>query len=119
MLLFSACSNIVMNNQISLSGNNWKLYEEGKRDTLTAVVPGLVHTDLLRNKIIPEPYYRTNENDLQWIGEKNWIYETYFDVQKEILTRSNIEIFFQGIDTHAKIYLNDKETEDYFRSRMK
>lgn len=30
-----------------------------------ATVPGLVHTDLLRNKLIPDPFFRSNESVLR------------------------------------------------------
>jgi beta-mannosidase len=36
-----------------------------------AEVPGCVQTDLLQNKIIPEPFYRENEKTLQWIGQED------------------------------------------------
>src|SRR5690348_9642870 len=45
-----------------------------------ATVPSCVQTDLLQNKIIPEPFYRQNETRLQWIGEEDWQYQTTFDV---------------------------------------
>ena len=35
-----------------------------------AEVPGLVQMDLLRNKLIPDPFYRDNEKSLQWIGNQ-------------------------------------------------
>ena len=37
-----------------------------------AEVPGVVHTDLLRNHLIPDPFYRENEAKLQWIENANW-----------------------------------------------
>ena len=33
-----------------------------------AQVPGVVHTDLLHNSLIPDPFDRDNEFHLQWIG---------------------------------------------------
>ncbi len=43
---------------------------------LPAKVPGDVHLDLLRNKLIPQPFYRDNENKLQWIENADWEYRT-------------------------------------------
>ena len=43
-----------------------------------AQVPGVVHTDLLRNKLIPDPFYQDNEARLQWIGLADWEYRTTF-----------------------------------------
>src|SRR5579864_1589703 len=44
-----------------------------------AHVPGAVQTDLLQNKLIPEPFYQDNETRLQWIGESDWEYQTTFN----------------------------------------
>ena len=43
----------------------WQMHETTSDKWIPAVVPGCVHSDLLRNKLIPEPYYRTNEKELQ------------------------------------------------------
>ena len=40
-----------------------------------ATVPGVVHTDLLQNKIIEDPFFRLNERGLQWIDKEDWVYE--------------------------------------------
>jgi beta-mannosidase len=37
-----------------------------------AEVPGVVYTDLLRHKIIPDPFFRSNEAGLQWIENASW-----------------------------------------------
>ena len=71
-----------------------------------AQVPGLVQTDLLQNKMIPDPFYRENEKTLQWIGQEDWQYQTTFDVGDSALARKHIELVFQGLDTYATVYLN-------------
>src|SRR5215813_3481942 len=43
-----------------------------------AQVPGVVQTDLLNNKLIPDPFYQDNEFQLQWIGLTDWEYRTKF-----------------------------------------
>ena len=50
-----------------------------------AEVPGLVQMDLLRNKQIPDPFYRDNEKSLQWIGLTDWEYRTEFNVDAATL----------------------------------
>ncbi len=73
-----------------------------------AVVPGDVHLDLLRNKLIPDPYYRENEAKLQWIENASWEYRTTIDATPELLKHRNIELVFDGIDSYADVYLNGK-----------
>ena len=93
--------------EISLS-NGWKFHEINKTEWLPATVPGCVHTDLLANKKIEDPFYRDNEKNLQWIGKTDWEYQTAFNVSANTLKRQNLEIVFQGLDTYADVFLNDK-----------
>ena len=74
-----------------------------------AQVPGDVHLDLLRNKLIPDPFYRDNESKLQWIEDANWEYRSSFQVTPETLKRRNIELVFDGLDAYAEVYLNEQQ----------
>lgn len=88
---------------------NWEMRQVGTTDWQKAIVPGCVHTDLLRNKQIPDPYYRTNEKNLQWIDKKDWEYKTTFEISYEVFSNENIELVFKGLDTYADVYLNEKK----------
>jgi beta-mannosidase len=84
-----------------------------------AEVPGLVQMDLLRNKLIPDPFYRDNEKSLQWIGLTDWEYQTEFEVDAAALARGHMDLQFAGLDTYADVYLNDAEllkADNMFRS---
>ncbi|MDH3492564.1 MAG: glycoside hydrolase family 2 protein [Acidobacteriota bacterium] len=96
----------------------WKFREVGKTDWRSATVPGSVHTDLLDHKLIPDPFYRNNEKKLQWIGKTNWEYETTIAISRDMLARDSVELFFEGLDTYATVFLNDKqilEADNMFR----
>lgn len=86
----------------------WEFRQSGTEDWLPATVPGCVHTDLLANKKIEDPFYRDNEKSLQWIGKTDWEYRKSFDVSVGLLKRQNIELVFHGLDTYADVYLNEK-----------
>ena len=73
-----------------------------------ATVPGTIHTDLLGNKLISDPFYRDNERKLQWIDTLNWAYKKTFDVDAKTFGQENIELIFDGLDTYADVYLNSK-----------
>ena len=88
---------------------DWEMRQTTSDKWSKAVVPGCVHSDLLRNKEIPEPYYRTNEKDLQWIDKKDWEYKTIFEVNNELLKNDHLELLFKGLDTYADVYLNDQK----------
>jgi len=103
-LAFSVDNNRMVKIEIC---DHWKFQQEITAVWYPAEVPGCVHTDLMRNKLIPDPFVGTNEQSLQWIGEKNWIYETTFDIPAEILKKETIELVFDGLDTYAEVTLND------------
>lgn len=87
----------------------WNYREEKTQKWFPATVPGEIHTDLLRNKAIPDPFYRDNEKKLAWIERKNWEYKTTFEVSAATLKKKNTELVFDGLDTYATVYLNKQQ----------
>ena len=84
----------------------------------TAEVPGTIHTDLINSELIDDPFYRLNERGVQWVDKEDWIYRTTFDVDKQLLDKSNIMICFDGLDTYADVILNGVKilsTDNMFR----
>jgi beta-mannosidase len=73
-----------------------------------AQVPGDVHLDLLRNNLIPDPFYRDNEAKLQWIEDASWEYRTTVQASPALLEQKNVDLVFEGLDADAEVYLNDK-----------
>lgn len=74
--------------------------------TYKARVPGCVHLDLYDNRVIPSPFYGTNELDLQWIEEENWEYRKWFCLPG-YADWEEITLVAQGLDTSASVYIND------------
>jgi beta-mannosidase len=89
-------------------GAGWQFREAGKTDWLNAIVPGCVHTDLLANKLIDDPFYRDNERKQQWIEKKDWEYRTTFEVTAQTIAREHVELVFEGLDTYAQVFLNEQ-----------
>ena len=84
-----------------------------------ASIPGNVHTDLLANGTIVDPYVGAREAELQWIGLADWEYRTTFDVDAATLKRAHQDLVFDGLDTFADVYLNGKKiaaTDNMFRT---
>ncbi|HLJ27958.1 MAG TPA: glycoside hydrolase family 2 protein [Candidatus Angelobacter sp.] len=94
------------------SGWEFRVVGASGRTELTqwhpAQVPGVIQTDLLRNSLIPEPFYQDNEARLQWIGRLDWEYRTTFNVEATTLARRHVDLLFDGLDTFAEVYLNDQ-----------
>lgn len=86
----------------------WKFRQARLTNWYPATVPGVVHTDLLQNKIIEDPFFRLNERGLQWIDKEDWVYETCFTLAAGMMRKENMELVFEGLDTYADVYLNDE-----------
>ena len=96
----------------SLDGSNWQFKRQRGSVGLwyPATVPGVIHTDLMANEIIEDPFFRLNERGVQWVDKEDWIYQTEFTANKDILSKECIELVFEGLDTYADVYLNDEQT---------
>ncbi|MBK8568066.1 MAG: glycoside hydrolase family 2 protein [Saprospiraceae bacterium] len=85
---------------------NWKFRQANTELWRPATVPGCVHTDLLQNGVIEDPFYRTNEKSLQWIDKQDWEYLTEFEVGADWMAFSQLELYFKGLDTYAEVSVN-------------
>ena len=81
-----------------LSGANYK--------NLPATVPGCVHVDLKNNGIIPDYFWRDENNKCQWIENEDWTYSCVFDFAKPC---NAVNLTFEGLDTYSTIFLNGEE----------
>jgi beta-mannosidase len=100
----------------SLHGR-WKFQQAGTKKWFPGTVPGCVHSDLRANKLIPDPFWGSNERALRWIEEKDWHYRHEFTVNAAFLKRDHVDLVAEGLDTVATIRLNGKKiarTENMF-----
>jgi beta-mannosidase len=93
----------------ALASSPWQFRESGDNTWLPAIVPGCVHTDLLRAGRIPDPFFGTNELDLRWIEERDWEYRTHFVAPASLQAHEVIELVADGLDTVATVILNGRE----------
>lgn len=116
--LLLAAGVIGQEQHISLN-EGWSFCQVGKEQWYPAMVPGVVHTDLLRNGLIPDPYLGSNVDSVQWIENEAWIYKRTILVTNSILDHQHFDLVFKGLDTFAEIYLNDSligTAENMFRT---
>ena len=92
--------------KISLDGV-WQLRKQGSPKIYNALVPGVVHVDLERNRVIANPFYAAYEDKLQWISDTGWVYEKYFELDRTFFANRHIQLVCEGIDTYANVYIND------------
>ncbi len=86
--------------------DDWEFSRAGADKWLPATVPGTVHQDLIRHNLLPDPFYGTNEEKIQWVENEDWEYKTSFSVSAEQLKRDGAQLIFEGLDTYADVYLN-------------
>ncbi len=112
LLTIAACSEqptlVPSVQQMPLTGE-WQFKAVDDTLWLPATVPGCVHTDLMAANLIPDPYDRANEAAVQWVAQRTWEYRKQFNADSLRKQFKNIELVFDGIDTHAEILLNGEK----------
>lgn len=100
-----------LNSNWGCINNDWQFQYHGK--WYPATVPGNIHDDLLKNKLIPDPYFGTNEDSVQWIADSTWTYRLLFD--KDCVGQTHFEnhrLIFEGLDTYAEVFINGKKMKN-------
>ncbi len=77
-------------------------------DWLPADVPASIFTNLADAGLIKKSDLIANPEDFSYVSETPWIYRKIFDVSADILKCDRIDLVFDGLDTVAAIWLNDK-----------
>ena len=104
-LLFAACTT---HKEQRTELTDWQFEHNGQ--WYPATVPGFIHTDLMANSIIPDPFYGTNEDSVRWVGDSLWIYQT--TIPKMQLPEGNtIWLVFEGLAGQAIIVINGELVE--------
>ena len=107
--VFTSCKETLNENikETQYLHTNWEFRQADDTCWYKAEIPGYVHTDLLRNNLIPDPFIENNEKKVQWVHQKDWVYQTQFKVKPTLLEKNNVRLIFKGLDTYADIFLND------------
>jgi beta-mannosidase len=94
--------------QLKLASNSFQNVQDGSpfSQWQEATVPGSVQSNLIRQGLLPDPYYGTNEKEVQWVENVNWDFKTTFLIFAHQLEYDDALISFEGLDTHADVFLN-------------
>lgn len=103
--LLLASSQISAVNQRTLH-KGWRFRQGNSELWHPAQVPGNTHLDLMRERIIDDPFFRLNERGVQWVDKEDWMYETHFVPTADEIKATHQTIVFKGLDTYADVYLN-------------
>src|SRR6195952_2677315 len=113
IVCFLLCGPAFSQTQKILLESSWEFHEyNGSKPELaewrSATVPGLVHTDVLAHKLIPDPFYRDNEKKVQWVSDSDWEYRRTISVDQNLLKHKHIDLVFEGLNTLADVSINGK-----------
>ena len=100
-------------------GGTWTVCQKKTTDAFDATVPGDIYNDLLNAGKIEDPFYRDNENDVQWVGDVDWAYARTFDVPADVLQRDVVLLRCEGLDTVCVVRINGRRVgagENAFRT---
>jgi len=75
---------------------------------LTTPVPSSIFSSLIAAGQIEPSDINTNPEKFAWVSEKLWIFRKIFDAPVELLDCDQVDLVFDGLDTVASIWLNDK-----------
>ncbi len=88
----------------------------GKKN-VTVQFPGDIHSALISQNIIPDPYYGKNELAIQWVGKTDWICEKEITVKKNFIQGQQF-IVLDTADTYVHVLVNNTEVgfcDNYFK----
>ncbi|KAL5343200.1 glycoside hydrolase superfamily [Aspergillus crustosus] len=74
-----------------------------------STVPSVVHQDLLDNDLIPDPFVGLNEQKVEWVAHRDWVYRTTFISPEKTSQNIQHSLLFEGLDTFATVTLNGTE----------
>jgi beta-mannosidase len=110
--IFMNYMNIFAQN-ITLLNEDWRVKpafpkpEKGLPDEWFATkVPALAHSILMEKNVVPDLFYRDNETHYQWLEEEDFIFEKIFDIDEKNFAQQNLNLVFEGLDTHADVFFN-------------
>ncbi len=117
-LALAAAQAVAQEHVVALD-QGWSFRQAGTDTWHPATVPGEVHTDLLRNGLIPDPYRDFNADSVQWVERAAWEYRCTIHADAALLRNGQVDLVFKGLDTFAGVYLNDSllgRTDNMFRT---
>lgn len=86
----------------------WQMNKVGESKVYDAHVPTTMYEVLLKNSAIEDPFYGENDVQLTKLSDDDYEFSRLISINEEQYAYEAIEIEFEGLDTLATIYINDK-----------
>lgn len=84
----------------------WRFCQVGSEDWTPVSIPGTVLSGLLEAGKMEDPYYRENEYAARELLANDYVFETDFSADREMLEKKHRVLVCEGLDTLADVYLN-------------
>ena len=94
--------------EMTLNGQ-WLMKKVDDSKWMGGEVPGSVYKDFLDNGIIPDPYYRDNEESIMKLSDYDYEYKRNFKIDCDMLSYDKVYLSCDGIDTLSTVEINGKE----------
>ncbi|HEX2148020.1 MAG TPA: glycoside hydrolase family 2 protein, partial [Pseudorhizobium sp.] len=82
----------------------WRLSSVDGAHSAEMSVPGDIHTALKTAGVIPDPYFGRNEDQVQWVAEREWVIERQFVIDDP---DGSWYLDITYLDTVAVVFIND------------
>lgn len=97
---------------VDLAGS-WELRQSSEGASRLPVpvpmrIPGDNLSALLEAGLIPDPYYGSQELQVQWVGRSDWLLSRNFMVEEGFLRGRQAFLHLERVDTLAEVLLNGK-----------
>ena len=69
-------------------------------------LPNSIFNVLLQNNALEEAVSPENATRLQWLKDKNWLFQHFFDIDAVDLEAAKINLILKGVDTYSTVFVN-------------
>ncbi|WP_022940881.1 glycoside hydrolase family 2 protein [Psychromonas hadalis] len=75
-------------------------------NNLAITLPGDMHNALIKAGKMESPYWATNEKQVQWVGECEWLLHRNFELTAKQCDVASLDLCIEYLDTIAEIKIN-------------
>lgn len=102
VLFWCGCAGPHVDDHMDIAG--WS-FADSNGHWSNAEVPGCIHTDLMAHGLIPDPYLLRNEQEVQWVESRDWVYRCPLPKPP---VEGDWALEFGGLDTYAEVEVNGR-----------
>ncbi|MBN2651076.1 MAG: glycoside hydrolase family 2 protein [Spirochaetales bacterium] len=118
LLMFLVFQTIFAQPKILDLNGEWLIQTTNNEYSTTTEVPGSILATMVERGFLADPFYGLNEGLAAEFYNKDWNYTKEFQVSKEFLSRQNIFLTLDGVDSVSTIFVNGKIVGETFNMHL-